>query len=154
LWANLLEAVGRASAFTRSYLADAQPISLAKGVLTIGFDPEFADQMDLVNNSKTHTLLQTKLQELGHPSTQIKFIKSEQPLPRAKPQAAPASAPSTPATTARDAAPSGSANDSAAPPPSTPKKERGEMNAEDFKNDPLIQKALEMFKGQIVDVRT
>ena len=28
------------------------------------------------------------------------------------------------------------------------------LNLEDFKNDPLIQKALELFKGQIVDVRT
>jgi hypothetical protein len=27
------------------------------------------------------------------------------------------------------------------------------FNKNDFKNDPLIQKALEIFKGQIVDVR-
>ena len=27
------------------------------------------------------------------------------------------------------------------------------FNKDDFKNDPLIQKALEIFKGQIVDVR-
>jgi len=155
LWQNLLEAVGRASAFTRSYLADAQPISLAKGVLTIGFDPECADQMDLVNNSKTHTLLQTKLHELGHPNTQIKFIKSEQPLPRAKPQPAPEAR--TPAATSNSleaTPPQAVSGRDAAPPASAPKKERAEINVEDFKNDPLIQKALEMFKGQIVDVRT
>jgi hypothetical protein len=27
------------------------------------------------------------------------------------------------------------------------------FNKDDFKNDPLIQKALEVFKGQIVEVR-
>jgi hypothetical protein len=27
------------------------------------------------------------------------------------------------------------------------------LTAHDFKNDPLIQKALEIFKGQIVEVR-
>jgi hypothetical protein len=27
------------------------------------------------------------------------------------------------------------------------------FNKDDFKNDPLIQKALEIFKGQIVEVR-
>jgi hypothetical protein len=27
------------------------------------------------------------------------------------------------------------------------------LNKDDFKNDPLIQKALEIFKGQIVEVR-
>jgi len=96
LWQKILEAVGRASAFTRSYLADAQPVSLGKGCLTIGFDPEFADQMELVNNTKTHALLQTKLHELGYPNIQVKFIKSEQPIPRAK---------------SRDSAPSASAAD-------------------------------------------
>ena len=33
LWRNVLEAVGRASAFTRSYLVEAFPVSLAKNVL-------------------------------------------------------------------------------------------------------------------------
>jgi hypothetical protein len=28
------------------------------------------------------------------------------------------------------------------------------FNKDDFKNDPLIQKALEIFKGQIVEVRS
>jgi len=27
------------------------------------------------------------------------------------------------------------------------------LTAQDFKNDPLIQKALEIFKGQIVEIR-
>ena len=86
LWQQLLDAVGRASTFTRSYLSDAHPLSFEKNVLTIGFDPEFADQMELVNNPKTHALLQGKLQELGHANAQTRFIKADQPLPRAKPQ--------------------------------------------------------------------
>jgi DNA polymerase-3 subunit gamma/tau len=146
LWRQLLEAVGRASGFTRSYLADAQPISFVKGVLTIGFDPEFADQMELVNNSKTHALLQTKLQELGHPNSQTKFIKSDQPIPRAKTQP-------TPEGRVPEGRDPSSPTQAASSPP-LPKKERAALNVEDFKNDPLIQKALEMFKGQIVDVRT
>jgi DNA polymerase III subunit gamma/tau len=152
LWQKILEAVGRASAFTRSYLADAQPLSLGKGCLTIGFDPEFADQMELVNNTKTHAFLQTKLQELGYPNVQVKFIKSEQPIPRAKSRD---TAPPAATSDSRDAtplapAPTGGNAVSAA----SAKKERAsEATIQDFKNDPLIQKALEMFKGQIVDVR-
>jgi hypothetical protein len=39
-----------------------------------------------------------------------------------------------------------------APPPS--KKNRAHaFNKDDFKNDPLIKKALEIFKGTIVEVR-
>jgi len=145
LWRNLLEAVGRASAFTRSYLLEAHPVSLANDVLIIGFDPEFADQMELVNNSRTNTLLQTKLKELGHANAQIKFIKDESPAPRAaQPQPAAPPHPTAPAPKA------------AAPPIATAKRDKPAsvaMDAEQFKNDPLIQKALEVFKGQIVEVR-
>jgi len=96
-----------------------------------------------VNNSKTHALLQTKLTELGHPNTQVRFIKAEQAIPRAKP---PEAAPTVPRPPVPNATP---------PPPSAPERERATTaTAGDFKNDPLIQKALEMFKGQIVDVRT
>src|SRR6266540_213034 len=50
LWTGLLESLGRASPFTRTYLVEAHPISLTKGLLTIGFDPAFAEHIDLVNN--------------------------------------------------------------------------------------------------------
>src|SRR5471030_2121638 len=65
LWTQLIEAVGRISQFTRSYLLDANPISFEKNILTIGFDPEFADHLGLVDNARNHALLQTKLAELG-----------------------------------------------------------------------------------------
>ncbi|MDQ6632264.1 MAG: DNA polymerase III subunit gamma/tau, partial [Verrucomicrobiota bacterium] len=150
LWRQLLEAVGRASAFMRSYLLEAHPVSFAKNILTIGFDSEFADHISLVDNARNHTLLQTKLQELGHPDSQIKFIKSEgnraglsiESLltpPTGSPTLTKSEAPKT-AETIRPAAKSSSESD--------------QSNKENFKNDPLIQKALEIFKGQIVEVRS
>jgi DNA polymerase III subunit gamma/tau len=141
LWAGLVEAVGRASPFTRSYLLEAHPVSFVKGVFTIGFDPEFEDHIALVDNSRNHSLLQTKLSELGHADAQFKFVKSEAPRNRAIPAPPPPSAP-VPAPKPAAAAPSLKAQ--AAPAP---------FNKEEFKNDPLIQKALEIFKGQIVEVR-
>jgi DNA polymerase-3 subunit gamma/tau len=154
LWAQLLEAVGRASQFTRSYLLEAHPVSLANGVFIIGFDPEFADQMSLVDNSRNHNLLQTKLTELGHPNYQIKFTQAERPV--AGTAAAPAE--TTPAAVspkpvaAVTAPPSVSKNSEAAV---TAEKKAAPVpfNKDDFKNDPLIQKALEVFKGTIVEVR-
>src|SRR5206468_2705644 len=79
LWTRLVEAVGRASPFTRTYLLEAHPVSFAKNLFTIGFDPEFEDHLGLVDNARNHTLLQTKLLELGHPNAQIKFVKAEAP---------------------------------------------------------------------------
>jgi DNA polymerase-3 subunit gamma/tau len=151
LWARLIEAVGRASPFAKTYLVEAHPVSFLKNVFTIGFDPEFADHLSLVDNAKNHGLLQTKLAELGHPNCQIKFVRAERPANRSGSVAA------VTAVAASNAAPTGPAPVSAAsqvaPPP--PKRAgAGPTSKEDFKNDPLIQKALEVFKGQIVEVRS
>jgi DNA polymerase III subunit gamma/tau len=154
LWARLLEAVGRASPFARTYLLEAHPVSFQKNLFTIGFDPEFEDHLSLVDNARNHTLLQTKLLELGHPNTQIKFIKAAAPEKRA---VAPAESAAPPApATVPNATPKQSAAAKSSAPPATPAKEKlasVPFSKDDFKNDPLIQKALEIFKGQIVEVR-
>ncbi len=153
IWSNLVEAVGRVSPFTRTYLLEAHPVSFQKNVFTIGFDPEFEDHLTLVDNARNHSILQTKLSELGHPDTQIKFLKAEDPsrirataapTEPTVPVATPAAKPSQPPAPARPA------------PKAVPVKEKPapvSFSKEDFKKDPLIQKALEMFKGQIVEVR-
>ncbi len=157
LWARLLESVGRASPFTRSYLLEAHPVSFVKNVFTIGFGQEFEEHLGLVDNSKNHALLQTKLSELGHPNAQIKFIKAE---PSAEWKAAttvsvpaeePAAASVASQTKSTPTAPSKPAP--AAPAPAKDKPASISFSKDDFKNDPLIQKALEIFKGTIVEVR-
>jgi DNA polymerase-3 subunit gamma/tau len=145
LWANLVEAVGRVSPFIRTYLLEAHPVSFDKNLLIIGFNPEFSDHLGLVDNSRNHTILQTKLAELGHPHSQVKFIEHEGApavLPVSKP--APSNEPAAEKIAAQPAAV-----------PTREAKEKGSVpfNKTDFKNDPLIQKALEIFKGQIVEVR-
>jgi len=150
LWDSLVDAVGRASPFARTYLLEAHPVSFQKNLFTIGFDPEFEDHIALVDNSKNHTLLQTKLAELGHPNIQFKFIKAEapaglrpaDPAPVATPTPPPAPKPAPTVATARSA-----------PPATREKSVPVPFSKDDFKNDPLIQKALEIFKGQIVEVR-
>ena len=153
LWARLVEAAGRASPFVRSYLLEAHPVSLTKNVLTIGFPAEFEDHIALVDNERNHTLLRTKLGELGHPNTQFKFVKAA-PSAHRVPAVAETPAPPAPVVPAKpaDANP---AKRAAAPAPAAAKEKTTSVpfNKDDFKNDPLIQKALEVFKGQIVEVR-
>jgi DNA polymerase-3 subunit gamma/tau len=156
LWTRLIEAVGRVSPFTRSYLVDAQPVSFDKKLLTIGFDPEFEDHLGLVDNARNHALLQTKLAELGHANAQIKFVKVEASATAAKQNEGvgvqsrdvrdcPADTLKREPQQAKPAAP--------AAPAAKEKPVSVAFNKNDFKNDPLIQKALEIFKGQIVEVR-
>jgi DNA polymerase-3 subunit gamma/tau len=151
LWAQVVEAVGRVSQFTKGYLVNAHPVSLANGVLTVGFDPEFEDYIGLVDNARNHELLQTKLRELGHPGVRVKIVKAEVGVrPRTPPPvAAPPAAQPAAASPAAASAPPALA--SVAPPREKPAPVPASQD--DFKNDPLIQKALEVFKGQLVNVR-
>ena len=150
LWQKLIEAVGRVSPFTRGYLIDAHPVSFDKGLLVIGYDPEFEDHLGLVDNARNHTLIATKLSELGHPNAMVKFIKAEAPagwerrVVAAAPAPAPAAARTTTAAKPAEAGPAPAAEKKTAP---------IAFNKDEFKNDPLIQKALEIFKGTIVEVR-
>ncbi len=157
-WADLVEQVGKASPFVKTYLLEAHPVSLVKNVLTIGLDPEFEEHLALMDNSKTRTLLQTKLEEAGIARGQVKFILSERPAARrgapteSAPPSSPSSAPESPqpAATARmsKASTPGSTSDKTlAPKPLS-------LGMEEFKSDPLIRQALEIFRGQIVDVRS
>ncbi|NBR85106.1 MAG: DNA polymerase III subunit gamma/tau [Proteobacteria bacterium] len=149
LWAQLLEAVGRVSQFTRGYLLEAHPVSFNGKLFTIGFDPEFADHMVLVDNSKTHTVLQTKLAEFGHAHCQVKFIKADAAVRTGSSQ--PAAETSAPAK----AEPAAVA--ALKPIPGAAKPEKPQpfvFDKENFKNDPLIKKALEVFKGTIVEARS
>jgi DNA polymerase-3 subunit gamma/tau len=154
LWSKILEAVGRASPFTRSYLTDAHPVSFEKNLLTIGFDPEFADKIGLVDNTKNHTLLQTKLHEFGFHHCQVKFIKAERPDNFQRP-VAPVSEPAPPSAPVQPVKPAVAATAALKTPEpgAKPKLQPVPFNKDDFKNDPLIQKALEIFKGQIIEVR-
>jgi hypothetical protein len=154
LWASVVDAVGRVSPFTRTYLIEAHPVSLIRNIFTIGFDPEFADKLGLVDNVKNRTIIQTKLHELGMGELHVKFVHAEAPPNRSKVAAPPepvaaARVPSAPAAGAVGATVSHGV-------PAEPRKEKPapvSFSQEDFKNDPLIRQALEIFKGTIVEVR-
>ena len=155
LWHRLVDAVGRVSPFTRGYLIDAHPVTFEKNVFIIGFDPEFADHLGLVDNARNHSLLATKLAELGHHNAMIKFIKAEAPAGWNR-QAIAATPPPAPALVAAKSAPATATAKLAEVAPAAPAEKKTApvaFNKDEFKNDPLIKKALEVFKGTIVEVR-
>ncbi|PYK65408.1 MAG: DNA polymerase III subunit gamma/tau [Verrucomicrobia bacterium] len=152
LWHQVVDAVGRASPFTRSYLLEAHPVLFDQNLLTIGFDPEFADHLQLVDNAKNRTLIQTKLSEFGFSDAQVKFVKAEARVNRPRP-AEPPVEPASPSATAAAAPAAPKGAEEAVPSQGKREPGPGSFNQEDFKNDPLIQKALEIFKGQIIEVR-
>ncbi len=149
LWEQVVDAVSRVSPFTRSYLLEAHPVSFQNGVFIIGYDPEFSHHLSLVDNSKNHGLLQTKFKELGQGEVRVKFIESPEPEGWQRRAATVLNTPEP----AKAAAAGNSGAAAAKSDEKKPKTSVEPVRIEDFKNDPLIKKALDIFKGQIVDVR-
>lgn len=75
VWTKLIEAVGKVSPFTRSYLVNGMPVSFETGTFVIGFPEEFEDHLSLVDNARNQTLIKNKLHDLGHQANEIKFVK-------------------------------------------------------------------------------
>ena len=133
MWETMMACLG---AFTKSYFAGAYPLSLENGVMTIGFPEPSSSQMELADNKETNKVLIQSLKKLGQEVREIRYTIADRPADWV------VAAPEKIAT--------GEAASEAAP----TKPPEGPVDMEQFKNDPLIQKALEVFKGQIVDVRT
>ena len=142
LWPDLVRVAGEVQPFAAGYINEAHPVSLEGNLLTIGFAPEYVDQMELADNPKFHETLRQSMEKLGHRDIEAKFVQAERP----------AGWSGSPAPVEIEA-PAG--QEIAAPyePPKS-KPQEGPLDMEEFKKDPLIQKALEVFKGQIVDVRS
>jgi DNA polymerase-3 subunit gamma/tau len=131
-WAYAAEHLGKVTPLAKTYLVGTRPLRLEGNVVVIGFDPEFADRREFVDTGRNRELLQSKLKEKLRLDVSLKFEIMEGALPApSRPRSA---SPTRPAAVEK---PTGSAG----------------KNPDEFKNDPLIKKALEIFKGTIVEVR-
>jgi DNA polymerase-3 subunit gamma/tau len=152
LWHEVIEAASRASTFAKAYLIKTHPVSFSKGALVLGLDSEFEDEFAMLDTPKNRAVVQTKLTEMGFQNASVRFLVTPAPEGWAKPatetlpaqEAAPSPTARVPIATARSAEPT---------PAPAPRPAPIQLNKEDFKNDPLIKRALEIFKGQIVEVR-
>ncbi|HUJ11136.1 MAG TPA: DNA polymerase III subunit gamma/tau [Verrucomicrobiae bacterium] len=124
-WAYAVEHLGKVTPLAKTYLVGTRPLGLQGGVLRIGFEPEFADRKEFADRPRNIEVLQAKLKEKLRMDVTVKFeIATGTVTPSAKPAAV-----------------------------AKPSAESAKKNVDDFRNDPLIKKALEIFKGTIVEVR-
>ncbi len=124
-WAYAVEHLGKVTPIAKSYLVGTRPLGMEGNVLVVGFDQEFAERKEFADRPRNIEVLQAKLKEKLRMDVALKFevVKSAMP--------APARTPSAPVKGA----------------------EPVKKSLDEFKNDPLIKKALEIFKGTIVEVR-
>jgi DNA polymerase-3 subunit gamma/tau len=153
VWSKLMGALsGPKFVFLKTYLQSAFPVSLTDRLLSIGFPAAFAANLPMADNPTNHRNLQATLQELGLSGLQVKFVQADPPEGWA-----PVMAPITeePPPFDPDPTPGGASRPQPSRPsaPTAAAAPASVLTKEDFKNDPLIQKALEVFKGEIVGIQ-
>ena len=122
----------------QTYFQQAHALSFSNGVFEIGFAEE---HLALVDNHRNHDMLAEQLAELGYPDVQFRFTSEAPPVGS---EAPPPLEPTDERTAVVEGLKKGSDK-------TTPQPEK--IDPEAFKDDPLIQKALELFRGRIVEVR-
>ena len=150
LWKQLLAAASKASPFMQTYFQRSQPVSFENGIFVIGLS---ADHLALVDNQRNHDMLVKQIEVLGHDNVQFRFV--DDPPPEDSVTKPPVLEPIGDLPQVDSDVVS---NDDSQPEPNEVKKLKREpqpekLDPEEFKNDSLIQKALELFKGRIVEVR-
>lgn len=153
-WKVFLSRVSEGSAILEMSLGQAHLSNFNSHKLVIGFDPVISSQIVVINSPKYIKLLKQAAIDLGFGDLDIEFI--EEPHPEGL------VSDSTPPSQPEKAARNRSEKDQSQEQNSEPQNQESsdaepvqpiKMDAEEFKADPMIQKALEIFKGQIVDVR-
>ena len=137
LWTQLATAASKASPFMQTYFQQAHAVSFSNGTFEIGVTDE---HLALVDNQRNREMLAEQLAMLGHDNVQFRFTSEPPPEGR---QPAPALEPIDEPQAASRAKPGMTR--------AVPQPEK--IDPEQFKDDPLIQKALELFRGRIVEVR-
>jgi hypothetical protein len=128
LWADLLSRVEKVSKMLKNQLSKGRLISAQGDEFVVGFDAEFGLEKASMENPKTHTQILTKVREMIRRDINLRIVVADDP---SIPQPHVASA----ASASQD---EGIETD---------------VSRKKFEDDPLIKKAMEVFKSQILEVR-
>ncbi len=148
MWPELVGKVGKAVALAKGCLLDARPIAVVGDHVTIAFDPEFSMHMEQAGLPRTRAVLQKNLNDVLRRSVTFEFkLLAGRPMGAVQPLSASNDLP----VKRRMAAEPDDKTRSPAPPlksgaPSLQQKQKW------FK-DPAVQKTMDMFNGDIQDVR-
>ncbi|MFH1476273.1 MAG: DNA polymerase III subunit gamma/tau [Verrucomicrobiota bacterium] len=147
MWPALVEKVGKAAALARGCLLDARPVAVVGDRVMIGFDPEFAARMEQAGLPRTRAALQKNINDVLRRSITVEFKLLDERAAGAEKEPVSSRGASR---VEREAASGPPATPGATPPkagkPTLQQKQKW------FK-DPAVQKTMDMFNGDIQEVR-
>ena len=132
-WPEIVEKVGQISVAARGSLSDARPVRVEGNVVVIGFEPDFGHEIDRFKNLRNRKAVEKAVERAVGRSVEVSFEVSSDIDCEAGSGAG---------------AGSKDAEEKRADPKPDGKKSKAEVIA-----DPVVQKAMEMFEGSIMEVR-
>jgi DNA polymerase-3 subunit gamma/tau len=127
-WRAITEMVGKTASLAKSTLSDARPLSVEGDHVRIGFDPEFASDMERIDIPRYRKAVQRVLSDTLGRTVNVEFCllsaSDRKPLP--------------------SDSPAGAASKGSGSP----------RSRSDWLKDPTVQQALNVFDGTIVDIRS
>lgn len=155
LWSKLVEIAGP---LRRASMSVGRPISLENNALTVGFYNEDAHQLEIADDQSFKRAALKKLRSEGLKDPKIRFIKINEDRPADfKPVGMdlPVSPKGSRSGKSGNGKVSGPVNepDKSSRPKTADDAEPIQMNPEEFKNDPQIKTALELFSATLIDVK-
>jgi len=141
-WADFVERVGNRAVSVKSALRDSKPVAVDELHVTIGYAPEFAEEMDNFKSLRVRTVLQHVLKDILKRSVETVFEEMEESdevgMPNAEaPPAVPPPVYEVPVPSKDVAAEDGSSRKSRS----------------DWQQNKQVQQVLDTFNGAIVDIR-
>ncbi len=133
-WHDLIEQAGHAAPLLKNYLIDAKPLQVDQDRVVIGFDPEFESGLDNVDVPRNRTVLQKVLGRFLHREVRVTFkiMAPDEALP----------------TDIR--LPEGHTRSPTAEAELPPDAVTAEQR---WARHPAVRKVLELFNGEIIDIR-
>ncbi len=140
-WRSILERLGHVSPPIRNALIDAKPKEVLEDRVVIGFDPEFSDNMTRMNNARVHRIVQKVLGEVLRREVAVSFavLDASDTLPGDIKYVAGAG--------------EGGASAQARPESEIRAVREGKRTREDWLAEPIVRQALEVFNGDIEEIR-
>ena len=136
-WREIVERVSHAAVLAKNYLIDAKPVKIAGSQVLIGFDPEFAENKEKIDFGRNRKAIQKTLSEILKREVTVDFcvLDAMSTLPGD-------------ITTGVDQNAS----------KTRPDERSGGVTAslktkQEWMKNPTVRKTLEMFNGDVVDVR-
>ena len=136
-WREIVDRVGHTAALAKSYLIDAKPAKIVGNVVSIGFDPEFAENKEKIDFGRNRKAIEKILGEVLKREVTVEFcvLDARATLPGDIKTAGKTSASKT-----------------------QPGEKTGSVTAslkekQEWMKNPTVRKTLEMFNGDVTDVR-